>query len=137
MDGLTPVTVGGGGGLYVNWSLVLVALVPPPVVTVTSTAPGVPAGAVAVMEPGLFTVKAVAGFPDPKSTVVAPVKLVPVMVTVVPPVLGPDEGLTPVTVGAGGGGAVVMETFWTWWTSLNPPVAPVNPTSTEGGRLVV
>ena len=35
----------------------------------------------------------------PKSTAVAPVKLVPVIVTVVPPVLGPEVGLTPVTVG--------------------------------------
>ena len=41
----------------------------------------------------------------------------PVMVTAVPPVLGPEVGLTPVTVGAGGGGPVVMVTFWTWWTS--------------------
>ncbi len=38
-----------------------------------------------------------------KSTSVAPVKAVPVMVTVVPPVLGPELGLTPLTVGAGGG----------------------------------
>ena len=30
---------------------------------------------------------------------VAPVKLVPVMVTVVPPAEGPEVGLTPVTVG--------------------------------------
>src|SRR5580693_4381358 len=95
VEGLTPVTVGGGGGLYVNWSLMLVALVPPPFETVTSTTPDAPAGEVAVMEPGLFTVNAVAGFPDPKSTVVAPVKLVPVMATEVPPVLGPDDGLTP------------------------------------------
>ena len=61
----------------------------------------------------------------------------PVIVTVVPPVVGPDDGLTPVTVGTGGGGPVVIDTFWTWWMSLNPPVAPVNPTSTYGGRLVV
>ena len=59
------------------------------------------------------------------------------MVTEVPPVLGPEVGLTPVTVGAGGGGPVVMDTFWTWWMSLNPPVAPVNPTSTLDGSAVV
>ena len=59
------------------------------------------------------------------------------MVTVVPPLVGPEGGLTPVTVGAGGGGPVVMNTFWTWWTSLNPPVPPVNPRSTVGGRLIV
>ena len=39
----------------------------------------------------------------PKLTAVAPVKPVPVTVTDVPPVLGPEVGLTPVTVGAGGG----------------------------------
>ena len=42
-------------------------------------------------------------------TLVSPV---PVMVTVVPPVLGPEAGLTPVTVGTGGGGPAVMATFW-------------------------
>ena len=36
----------------------------------------------------------------PKFTAVAPVKFVPVIVTKVP--FGPEVGLTPVTVGAGG-----------------------------------
>ena len=36
----------------------------------------------------------------PKSTAVAPVKFVPVIVTRLP--IGPELGLTPVTVGAGG-----------------------------------
>ena len=36
----------------------------------------------------------------PKCTAVAPVKAVPVTVTVVPPAVGPEVGLTPVTVGA-------------------------------------
>ena len=36
----------------------------------------------------------------PKSTAVAPVKPVPVIVTDVPPATGPLVGLTPVTVGA-------------------------------------
>ena len=36
----------------------------------------------------------------PNSTAVAPVKLVPVMVTDVPPAGGPLVGLMPVTVGA-------------------------------------
>ena len=35
----------------------------------------------------------------PKLTAVAPVKLVPVMVTTVPPAVGPLLGLTPVTLG--------------------------------------
>jgi len=74
--------------------------VPPGAVTVTSTTPDVPAGAVAVMVVALLTVKVAALVP--KLTAVAPVKLVPVSVTVVVPKLGPVLGLTPVTVGAGG-----------------------------------
>ena len=35
----------------------------------------------------------------PKLTAVAPLKSVPVMVTTVPPVVGPLLGLTPVTLG--------------------------------------
>ncbi len=58
------------------------ALVPPGVVTVTSTVPAVPAGAVAVMLVALLTVKLVAAV-EPNLTAVAPVKLVPVIVTVV------------------------------------------------------
>ncbi len=37
----------------------------------------------------------------PNVTLVAPVKLVPVTVTVVPPVVGPLDGLIAVTVGTG------------------------------------
>jgi hypothetical protein len=73
-----------------------VALVPAGVVTVTSTAP-LPAGAVAVMEVELLTVK-VAGLPDPKSTAVAPTKFEPVIMVREP--LGPEFGPTPVTIGA-------------------------------------
>ena len=45
------------------------------------------------------TVTFVAGV-VPKSTAVAPVKPVPVIVTRVPPAVGPLVGLRPVTVGA-------------------------------------
>jgi hypothetical protein len=76
----------------------LVALVPPGVVTVTLTAPALSAGAVAVMLVPPVTVKLVA-FVPPNLTAVAPVKLVPVIVTDVPPESGPDVGLTLVTVG--------------------------------------
>ena len=71
---------------------------PAGVVTVTSTVP-VPAGLSAVIEVSLTTVTFVAGV-VPKSTAVAPVKPVPVIVTSVPPSVGPLVGLTPVTVGA-------------------------------------
>jgi hypothetical protein len=81
------------------------------------------------MEVSLFTVTAVAAA-LPNCTLLAPVSAVPVMVTAVPPEVGPEDGLTLVTAGACGGGPVVMATFWTWWMSLNPPVEAVNPIST-------
>ena len=64
----------------------------------TSTVP-VPAGLVAVIEVSLTTVKSVAAV-VPKSTTVAPVNPVPVIVTEVPPVVGPLVGVRPVTTGA-------------------------------------
>ena len=67
-------------------------------ITVTFTVP-VPAGLSAVMVVSLTTVTSVAAV-VPKSTAVAPVKPVPVIVTEVPPAVGPLFGLTPVTVGA-------------------------------------
>ena len=81
-------------------SAALVALVPPGVVTVTSTVPAKPAMAVAVTLVALLTLKLVA-LVDPNLTAVAPVKLVPVIVTMVPPAVGPAVGATCVTVGAG------------------------------------
>ncbi len=70
--------------------------VPPTVVTVTSTVP-VPAGEVAVIEVAESAVM-VAAF-DPKSTALAPSRLVPVMVTLVPPPVGPLVGLMLATDG--------------------------------------
>ena len=75
----------------------------PGVVTVTSTALGVeavPAGLTAVIVVSLTTVRSRRRRPSPKSTAVAPVKLVPVIVTEVPPAAEPLVGLRPVTVGA-------------------------------------
>ena len=80
-----------------NWSAALVALVPPPVVTVTSTVPLL-GGDVAVIEVALLTTNHAAAV-LPNFTAVAPLRLVPVMVTLVPPALGPVLGLMPVTVG--------------------------------------
>ena len=65
-----------------------------------STAPALPAGDVAVIEVALLTVNEVAAV-APNFTAVAPVKLVPVMVTDVPPSVVPAVGLIEVTVGAG------------------------------------
>src|SRR6516164_11385585 len=72
-------------------------LVPPGAVTRTSTMP-VPAGLIAVSWVGDTTCTPVAATP-PKVTVAGVAKLVPVMVTVVPPAAGPDDGDTFVTVG--------------------------------------
>ena len=84
-----------------NWSAADVAEVPAPVVTVTSTVPA-PAGDVATIEVAELTVKFVAPV-TPKFTAVTPVKPVPVMVTVVPPIAGPDVGKIELTVGGGAG----------------------------------
>ena len=71
---------------------------PPAVVTVTSTVP-VPAGEVAVIEVAELTVKAVAAV-LPNLTAEAAVRLLPVIVTLVPPPVGPLVGAIEATVGA-------------------------------------
>jgi hypothetical protein len=75
-----------------------VAEVPPGVATVTSTVPASPAGEVAVTLVSLTTVNEVAAV-LPKLTAVAPVNPLPVMVTTVPPAIGPALGRTAVTAG--------------------------------------
>jgi hypothetical protein len=74
-----------------------VAEVPPRATTVTFTVP-VPAGLVAMICVAEVTVKLLAAT-VPKSTSVAPVNPVPVIVTDVPPDVDPDLGLMPVTAG--------------------------------------
>jgi hypothetical protein len=74
------------------------ALVPPVAETRTFTVP-VPAGATAAISVALRTTNEVAAV-APKITAVAPVKLVPVRVMLVPPLPGPDVGAICVTVGA-------------------------------------
>ena len=58
----------------------------------------VPAGDVAVMDVAEFTVKPVAAV-APKVTALAPLKFVPVIVTVVPPAVGPAVAAMLVIVG--------------------------------------
>jgi hypothetical protein len=68
-------------------------------VTATVTeAPAVPAGVVAVIKVLLVTVTPVAALP-PKLTVAPVKKLVPVIVTAVPPAADPEFGETEATVG--------------------------------------
>ncbi len=78
----------------------LLLALPPAVVTATLCAPAVPVGVTAVMLVALITTTLVAALP-PTFTLVAPVKLVPVMVIEVPPNVVPDVGLTLVMVGNG------------------------------------
>ena len=83
-----------------NWSVGLVAEVPPEVVTVTVTVPLACAGDVTVIDVADVTDTLVAAV-VPKETVVVLVVVnpVPVIVTVDPPVAGPVAGEIPVTVG--------------------------------------
>jgi hypothetical protein len=76
------------------------APVPCVVVTETATVPATWAGVVAVTWVADVTWTPVAVV-EPKVTAVVPVRWVPVMVTLVPPVVGPEVGVTDVTVGAG------------------------------------
>ncbi|OEZ89316.1 hypothetical protein JAB6_01300 [Janthinobacterium sp. HH104] len=117
--GEIPLTT--GAPTYVNWSAALVALVPPTVVMRTSTVP-VPAGAVAVICEALLTVKPVAAV-APKVTPVVLAKPVPVMMTVVPPVVGPAVGEMLLTTGAA--------TYVNWSAALVALVPPVVVTRTS------
>ena len=86
----------------------LATLVPPAVVTRMLFAPAVPAGVVQVAEVAEATFTLVHAAP-PTVMAVAPVKSVPVMAMDVPPEVGPDVGVTAVTVGAGAAGSHTPE----------------------------
>ena len=80
---------------------VLAALVPPAVATRTLAVPGVPAGVVQVTAEAVLALSDVQALP-PTVTPVALAKLVPEIITLVPPNLEPLLGVIEVTVGAGG-----------------------------------
>ena len=107
-------------------------------VTVIFTLP-VPAGLTAVICVSLETVKLAAGV-SPKDTWVAPVKPLPVIVTVVPPPADPLAGLMPVITGNGrGGGRPALILLPATRTSVAAPVddwlsvSPVMPPEVEEG----
>ncbi len=106
----------------------MVALVPSGVVTVTSTRPGACAGAVTVISVEETTVTPVA-LTRPKSTAVVPEKLVPVIVTGVPPVGRPATGLIVLTVGP------VSYVNWSAGLVALGPVPVVTVTSTSPAEL--
>ena len=94
----SPFVIGETGVVTVK----LDALVPVPPPFVTAIGPVVaPVGTLAVICVSELTLKVVAFVPL-KATLVAPVKLVPVIVTDVP--TGPLVGVKELTVGAAGGG---------------------------------
>lgn len=95
--GDTKVSVGTDMSMFVNAANLVSE--PLGVVTTTSLSPTVPAGAIAIIEVAEATTKLVAGTP-PTVTLVAPVKLVPLNVRAVPPVMGPLPGATDESVGA-------------------------------------
>jgi hypothetical protein len=98
------------------------------VLTTTLAVPAVPAGVVQVMVVASTTVTSVAAVP-PMLTLVAPVRLVPVRVTRVAPVVGPRTGETPVTVGAATtvatGTALPLLTVLVVTTPFNAPALKV------------
>ena len=96
--GVSEVTVGVGAVRY-SWAVPDVP-VPPAVVTLTFTAPATWGLVLAWTTVGLVTVKDVAAV-APKWTAVAPMNPVPVILTVVPPLVVPDVGVSEVTVGVG------------------------------------
>ena len=71
---------------------------PPPVVTIMPTAPALRAGVIQVIVV-LFTTLIVVAAKPSNVTDVAPVKFVPVIVTLVPPAVLPDHGKMPVIFG--------------------------------------
>ncbi len=72
---------------------------PPPVVTITPTVPPVVrAGVIQVIEVLLTMLREVADNP-PNVTDVAPIKFVPVMVTLVPPTLDTEDGVMLLMLG--------------------------------------
>jgi hypothetical protein len=93
--GDTLVTVGGTTYVY---PLAKLPLNDPTLVTVTVTAPALPAGVLAVIDVLLTTTTLVPAAP-PNVTVAPEAKLVPVIVTAVPPAVEPLFGLTLLTVG--------------------------------------
>ncbi len=130
VDGATPDTV-GRGGTYVNSSPGPVALVPPAVVTVTSTTPD-PCGEVAVIDVGLLTTTNDAGF-EPNVTVGVGLpsqerRLLPVIVTIVPPATGPDEGLTVDTTGCWAGRCPDARAGRAWLLGTHASIASATPT---------
>ena len=79
-----------GGGIYVKDENA--ALGPPPVVTIMPAAPALSTVGVRQVIVVLFTTLREVADNPPNVTKVAPVKFLPVIVTLVPPAMPPDDG---------------------------------------------
>ena len=99
----------------------------PDTVTVTSAKPDACAGAVTLIEVGLveITVAAV----TPKLTVAPFVKFVPAISTTVPPVIDPEVGMIPVTVGMATAAKLTEQ------DAVRAPVVYVDPDQEPAGQL--
>ena len=86
-----------GAAMYVNASGKVT--LPPAVVTVTSTRPGVPAGVVTTILVAVSLVTLPAAAPNLTATLELS-RFAPVIVSEVPPAAGPCKRLVPVTTGA-------------------------------------
>lgn len=101
LDGMTPLTIATGASITVNWSEVLVADVPFAVVTVMWYVPDArPAGTTATIS--VFVLLVMVMPVDPILTLVAPLRLDPVMVTDVVVWFKPLDGEIPLTTGESG-----------------------------------
>ncbi len=95
-----PGALATGAAVYVNTSLE--TALPPSLMTVTGTPAGVvPAGLTAVIFENESTVKLAAGTSPKRTLDTLWMKPVPVIVTDVPPAIGPEVALSPVIGGAG------------------------------------
>jgi hypothetical protein len=101
VDGDSDVTA-GTGAVYVKLSPVpVVELEPPEVVTCRSTTPGTTVDGDTTVSDVADTTVAATGARPSNATVAPVMNPVPVIVTVVPPEVGPDVGAIEVTVGTG------------------------------------
>jgi hypothetical protein len=103
-------------------------------VTTTVTTPNAWAGAVAVICESLTTVTAVAAVP-PRVTPVVPIRFVPVIVTLLPPAIGPAAGAMAVNVG---NGRYVYALFLrAVWPSLLVTTTSMEPVVPAGVKAVI
>jgi hypothetical protein len=111
----------------VNLSEAEVAVVPPAVVTVTSTVPAAATGVTAEIRVSDWTLKLAAAVVPKLTALVVLQNPEPVIDTVVPPAVVPWFGVTPVTVG--------VEATYPY--EVQPTSNPLNGKLREGARIAI